>query len=312
MKRSHPIILVHGGAGLRSITQPQAASLAQALETGHGLLQSGSSALEAVEAAIRVLEASGLFNAGLGSNRQLDGVKRMDASIMEGQALRAGAVASIEDILYPISAARLVIDETAHVLLVGEPATKLALHFHLERQAPAKQKAEGSKRQRLAAALSERTLQLYRKMAKAGLIEQKALGQETVGAVALDQRGTVAAGASTGGVDIMLPGRVGDTPLIGCGVYADNRSGAVSMTGLGEGIIRIAVAKEISDRLEKGAGPAAAATAVLKKIITRIRGAAGALILTPDGRFAIRHTTPRMAAGYWDGRGRPVVKDRFR
>ena len=311
MKHSHPIILVHGGAGLRSIKRPQAACLTQALETGYDLLRAGSSALEAVEAAIRVLEASGLFNAGLGSNRQLDGAKRMDASIMDGRDLRAGAVASIEDILHPISAARLVMDETVHVLLVGEPATRLATHFNLEEQAPTKRKKQGSKRGGLAAALSEGTLRLYREMAKSGLTAQKTLGQETVGAVALDQTGTVAAGASTGGVDIMLPGRVGDTPLIGCGVYADNRSGAVSMTGLGESIIRIAMAKEITDRLAEGASPATATRAVLKKLVTRIRGAAGALVLSPDSRFAIRHTTPRMIAGYWDGRKNPVVSDRF-
>lgn len=293
------------------MTQPQAACLTQALEAGHDLLRSGASALEAVEAAIRVLEACGLFNAGCGSNRQLDGAKRMDASIMEGQALRAGAVASIEDILHPISAARLVMDQTAHVLIVGEPAAKLAVHFNLERQPRTMPKKREPKKEGLVAALSERTLRLHREMAESGLVARKALGQETVGAVALDQRGTVAAGASTGGVDIMLPGRVGDTPLIGCGVYADNKSGAVSMTGLGESIIRIAVAKEITDRLEQGDSPATATRAVLKKLVARIRGAAGALVLSPDGRFVIRHTTPRMLAGYWDGRGKPVVSDRF-
>lgn len=311
MKRSHPIILVHGGAGLRGMKSPQAACLTQALETGHGVLQSGSSALEAVEAAIRVLESSGLFNAGLGSNRQLDGARRMDASIMEGHGLRAGAVASIEGILHPISAARLVMDETAHVLLVGEPATKLAAHFNLERQAPMARTKPQVRQEELIAALSHRTLRLYREMAKSGRAARKTLGQETVGAVALDQRGTVAAGASTGGVEIMLPGRVGDTPLIGCGVYADNKSGAVSMTGLGESIIRMAVAKEITDRLADGASPAAATRAVLKKLVARIRGAAGALTLSPGGRFAIKHTTPRMIAGYWDGRKNPVVSDRF-
>jgi beta-aspartyl-peptidase (threonine type) len=109
----------------------------------------------------------------------------------------------------------------------------------------------------------------------------------------------------------MLPGRVGDTPLIGCGVYADNAVGAISMTGIGEGIIRIAVAKEIADRLAAGAGPAAAAKRVLKKLVSRICGSAGALVLTPDGRLAIRHTTSHMAAGYWRGVGQPVVADRF-
>lgn len=294
------------------MTRPQAAGLTQALEMGYGLLRSGSSALEAVEAAIRVLEASGLFNAGRGSNRQLDGAQRMDASIMDGCDLRAGAVASIEDVLHPISAARLVMNETEHVLLVGESATRLATHFKLERQAPTKQKTQRSKKRGLAAVISERTLRLYREMAESGRVVRKTLGQETVGAVGLDKRGTVAAGASTGGVDIMLPGRVGDTPLIGCGVYADNKSGAVSVTGFGESIIRIAVAKEITDRLAEGASPATATRAVLKKLVARTRGAAGALVLSPNGRFAIKHSTPHMIAGYWDGEKSPVIADRFK
>lgn len=293
------------------MTQAQGDCLTQALAEGYRVLEAGSSALEAIEAAIRILEASGLFNAGLGSNRQLDGAKRLDASIMEGRDLRAGAVASIEDVLHPISAAKLVMDETAHVLLVGEPATRLAAHFNLDRQPPIVPMKRGAKKEGLGTALSERTLRLYRDMAESGLAARKTLGQETVGAVAVDRSGTVAAGASTGGVDIMLPGRVGDTPLIGCGIYADNRSGAVSMTGLGESIIRIAVAKEIADRLAEGASPTAATRSVLKKVVTRIRGAAGALVLQPDGRFAIRHTTPRMLAGHWDGRKRPVVSDQF-
>jgi beta-aspartyl-peptidase (threonine type) len=142
---------------------------------------------------------------------------------------------------------------------------------------------------------------------------QKMLGLETVGAVALDHRGNLAAGSSTGGIAFMLPGRVGDTPLIGCGLYTDNDAGAVSMTGLGESIIRLAVAKEIVDRMAGGASPAMATRLTLEKLVTRIDGgAAGALVLAPDGRFTIRHTTPRMCAGYWTGTGKPTVSDRFR
>jgi beta-aspartyl-peptidase (threonine type) len=110
----------------------------------------------------------------------------------------------------------------------------------------------------------------------------------------------------------MLPGRVGDTPLIGCGVYADNRSGAVSMTGLGEGIIRLAIAKTICDRLAAGAAPAMVAQQVLHQLVSRLQGAAGMLVLTSRGRFAICHVTPRMAAGWWDGKGKPTVQGRFR
>ncbi len=276
------------------MTSPQVACLRAALQVGYHLLDRGSSALIAVEHTIRVLERSGLFNAGKGSRRQLDGVQRMDASIMEGDHLRAGAVASIEGIVHPITAARLVVEETNHVLLVGPLATKFARYFKIERH-------------RLRA--SPRRL-LYDAMLKRKGSSQDRHG--TVGAVALDRTGTVAAGASTGGIDRMLPGRVGDTPIVGCGVYADNNTGAVSMTGWGESIIRLAVAKEICDRLAQGTTPATAARLVLQKLVARINGSAGCLVLTPQGQFTIRHSTPHMMAGYWVGRGTPMVKDSFR
>lgn len=293
------------------MTDDQRDGLAVALQAGYQFLKRGAPALEAVEATIRALEASGLFNAGVGSKLQLDGVRRMDASIMEGRTLRAGAVASIQEVRHPITAARLVMEETAHVLLVGEPATRFARRFKLERQPPptyaqrmafrAERRAQGVREPQ-----TTKTLELFARL-KAG----EAFGRETVGAVALDKRGHVAAGASTGGIALMLPGRVGDTPLIGCGVYADDQAGAVTMTGLGESIVRLAVAKEIVDRLDAGASPAVAARQVLRKLVSRVKGAAGALVLAPDGRFAIRHTTPRMCAGWWTGSGSPVVKDEF-
>jgi len=272
------------------MTTPQASCLRAALQVGYSWLDRGSSALLAVEQTIRVLERSGLFNAGNGSKLQLDGIQRMDASIMEGQGLQAGAVASIEGIVHPITAARLVIEKTDHVLLVGPMATKFARHFKMERhhlQTPVNRLSYGA------------------------MLKPKRSSSDrhgTVGAVALDRTGTVAAGASTGGIERMLPGRVGDTPIIGCGVYADNDTGAVSMTGWGESIIRLAVAKEMCDRLGQGKTPATVARLVLRKLVTRIKGTAGCLVLTPDGRFTIRHSTPHMAAGWWDGKGEPIVK----
>ena len=218
----------------------------------------------------------------------------MDASIMEGERLCAGAVASIEGIVHPISAARRVMEETDHVLLVGPMATKFARHFKMERQ-PFTGKP--------------------RRFSYETALRKTAHNRDrhgTVGAVALDRTGTVAAGASTGGIARMLPGRVGDTPIIGCGVYAENETGAVSMTGWGEGIMRLAIAKEICDRLRQGKSPAQVARVVLQKLVTRIQGTAGALVLTPQRRFTIAHVTPHMAAGWWDGKGEPTVKDRFR
>jgi beta-aspartyl-peptidase (threonine type) len=277
------------------------------LVTGYKLLKDGCQAIEAVEMTIRVLEASGLFNAGVGARLQLDGVRRMDASIMEGRELRAGAVAAIEGVRHPIAAAKLVMQESEHVLLVGPSATRFARHFKLERQPLPKRSGRAAL---IASAKRGRffgkTLPLYQRLRR-----RHSLGLETVGAVALDVQGHVAAGASTGGVALMLPGRVGDTPLIGCGVYADDAAGAISMTGVGEGIIRVAVAKEIADRLATGTSPTVAAKSVLNKLLSRIRGSAGALVLARDGRLAIHHTTPHMVAGYWRGKGKPVISDRF-
>jgi len=272
----------------------QSACLADALAAGYDILAQGGPAFAAVECTISLLEQSGLFNAGRGANRQLDGVQRMDAAIMEGAKLKAGAVASIEGIAHPITAARLVMEATDHVLLVGPFAGKFARHFELDRH-----RSTGAPRR----------LSYDRMLTKQKCSQTERHG--TVGAVALDRSGTVAAGASTGGIESMLPGRVGDSPLIGCGVYADNHSGAVSMTGIGESIIRLVIAKSICDRLSMGKSPAVAVRQVLGMLVSRIHGSAGALVLSPNGQFAIRHVTPHMAAGWWNGAGQPIVQGDF-
>ena len=250
-----------------------------------------------------------MFNAGRGANCQLDGVQRMDAAIMEGAHLEAGAVSSIEGIVHPITAARLVMEDTSHVLLVGPPATRFAQHGQLEQLPKARSPRRDTGRSFRASTVAAQTIHLYRAMLKSKRTQKDRCG--TVGAVALDRSGTVAAGASTGGIDSMLPGRVGDSPLIGCGVYADNQSGAVSMTGMGEGIVRLVIAKSICDRLGMGKSPAVATRQVLRMLVSRVRGSAGALVLSPDGRFAIRHVTPHMAAGWWNGTGQPTVRGQF-
>lgn len=290
------------------MTQAQATCLADALVIGYAILEQGGPAVIAVECTIGLLEQSGLFNAGRGANRQLDGVQRMDASIMEGAQLGAGAVASIEGILHPITAARLVMDDTPHVLIVGPQATKFAQHCQLAPLPKARSPRRNTSRS-FSSSSAAQTMRLYRAM-----LQSQQTGKDqhgTVGAVALDRCGTVAAGASTGGVNSMLPGRVGDSPLIGSGVYADNQSGAVSMTGIGEGIIRLVVAKTICDCLAMGKSPTVAARQVLRMLVSRVRGSAGALVLSPDGRFAIKHVTPYMAAGWWKGRGKPTVRGKF-
>lgn len=287
--------MVHGGAGPRKMTRAQGEFLSSTLAFGFDQLRQGESALAVAEMVIALLEGSSLFNAGLGARVQQDGVMRMDASIMEGCHLQAGAVASIVRVRHPIRIARLVLEQTNHVLLVGAHARRLASKHYLSRTPYPPQQ------------ILPRPLRARRIMNK----RKPAPELETVGTVVLDQRGHVAAGASTGGIGVMLPGRVGDSPLIGSGVYADNESGAVSMTGIGESIIRIGVAKEITDLLAGGMSPALAGRRVLTKLVRRVHGFAGALILSPIGRFAIRHTSPYMAAGYWNGKGTPLVADSF-
>lgn len=293
-------VLIHGGAGSRQPTGKQSRCLTEALVRGYEILESGSSPIDAVESMICHLEASGLFNAGRGSLPQLDGIQRMDASIMEGQMLSAGAVAGLEGFLHPIRAARRVMTDTDHVLMAGLHANRLARHFRLDRLARKKQATPAGKK-RSARDKNLKSQALYRKMKSF----------DTVGAVAINQAGQLAAGASTGGVAVMLPGRVGDTPLIGAGVYADDTAGAISMTGLGESIIRTSMAKHMAVLLGLGWTPIRAANYTLSSLVRRIRGEAGCLILDSAGRFTIRHTTPWMNAGYWNGRGRPVVKNRF-
>lgn len=290
---ARPILLVHGGAGATRATHHQLRALREALATGGTILRRRGSALDAVEAAVRLLEAGGLFNAGLGSRLQLDGTARMDAALMEGARLKTGAVANLEGIRHPIVAARAVMDRTPHVLLVGPSAGAFAIRLRL----PAAPPPDPAKLRQVEAA-RRRLPRRWRHFS-------------TVGAVARDRAGHLAAACSTGGVAVMLPGRVGDTPLVGCGLYADDRGAAVAITGLGEGIIRLAVAKEISLLVELGLEPREAGRLALRRLRRRVRGQAGALILDRAGRFAILHTTRHMAAGCLVIGRRPVISDHF-
>lgn len=291
------MILLHGGAGAHPITTAQKTCLTHALVLGYETLHENQAAVDVVEVMIRHLEQSGLFNAGRGSRLQLDGVKRMDAALMEGQSMNAGGVANIEKVLHPITAARVVMEHTSHVLIAGIHATRLARHFGLEKDNIISQRK----------ARPQKKAQSFSKPR----VTSEAFHYGTVGAVVLDRQGHLAAGSSTGGVPRMQPGRVGDSPLIGCGVYADDTCGGISMTGMGETIMRMALAKHIAMELRKGTHPTVVSRRALQELTARTLGQAGALVLSADGRFAIRHSTPRMHAGYWRGRGKPVVRDRF-
>ncbi|MDC4227981.1 MAG: isoaspartyl peptidase/L-asparaginase family protein [Candidatus Manganitrophus sp.] len=293
------ILLIHGGCGPTAPTAAQLKTIDAALDRGERLLQKGAPSLDAVEAAVVVLEKSGRFNAGKGSKRQMDGIARMDASVMNGKDLSAGAVAAMEGILTPIRAARVVMEQTPHLLLVGKSAERLARLFRLPLlpASIAAPKPSGD--------LSFGKWEpLLRKLQGAMKNEGAKLG--TVGAVARDREGNVAAGTSTGGIRLMLPGRVGVSPLIGAGTYADNWAGAVSMTGLGEAIIRAGLAKEITLAMERGGEAEEAGRGALIRMRRRIGGEAGAIILSADGSFALLHTTDYMPGGYRAGRRRKI------
>ncbi|HWM44430.1 MAG TPA: isoaspartyl peptidase/L-asparaginase, partial [Burkholderiales bacterium] len=264
-----PALAVHGGAGVLRADKPGArhrAVLAQALEAGYEVLKRGEASLDAVAAAVVILEDSPLFNAGRGSSFNTDGEIEMDASIMDGATLRAGAVAAVRRIRNPILAARAVMENTRHVLLAGSGAERFARNQGLQ-IAPA---AYFRTAKRLAAL--KKNLKNY---------------HGTVGAVALDADGNLAAATSTGGYTGKLPGRVGDSPLIGAGTYADNRACAVSGTGLGEAFIRAAVGHDVCARmLYTSASVGAAARAALKSV-ANLGGDGGLIALDRRGNVAM-------------------------
>jgi beta-aspartyl-peptidase (threonine type) len=286
------ILLVHGGAGYKRPGKRSLDTIAESLAAGYAVLLNGGPALDAVVAAVAVLESSGIFNAGLGGVLQLDGVQRLDASLMEGRELKAGAVAGLEGIRNPIQAAKRVM-ETSHVLLTNIGASRIAKGL-----APLPKPSKES-REKLKKFLQkeQEAVALYRKYFS------------TVGAVALDAEGNLAAGTSTGGTYAMLPGRVGDSPIIGAGTYAENEAGAVSCTGAGEYILRRALAKETCMLMENMT-PARAASTALKSIL-RLGGQAGLIALDRQGRHALLHTTDYMASGYAK-RKLIQVQERFR
>jgi len=293
-------LLAHGGTGSQPANKKQLQKLSEAIQEGYFILTQGGTSLDAVETVIKFLEDSAIFNAGTGSLLQLDQHTRMDASIMEGENLKAGAVAGIEEVLNPIQAARLVMDKTTHVLMAGEGAKKLAKFYKLPKGVlPTKKNVERIKH---ILKLKNQAVKLFKNI----------YPHETIGAVALDLSGNVAAGASTGGISTMLPGRIGDSPIIGAGIYADNDSGAVSMTGWGESITRLSVAKEICSNFYSGHSPHQATQKALKRLIKKIQGHAGAIVLNPKGQIALLHTTPYMCGGYCLKENQSVVGNSFK
>jgi L-asparaginase / beta-aspartyl-peptidase len=297
-------MVIHGGAGTieRSEMTPESEKahrdgLEQALKTGYGILQRGGTSLDAVEAAIRVLEDNPLFNAGKGAVFTHEGTNELDASIMDGKTLNAGAVAAVKHIRNPISLARLVMEKSPHVMLTGEGAEAFA------------QKMGVPMVDEKYFFTDERWQSLQKEKEKASSAPKSDRDRHgTVGAVALDKAGNLAAGTSTGGTTNKEFGRVGDSPIIGAGTYADNRTCAVSCTGDGEYFIRAAVAHTVSALIEDKGVPVKEAADTALANAKKLGGTGGLIALDKDGNFAMPFNTSGMYRGAVDQDGEISVE----
>jgi beta-aspartyl-peptidase (threonine type) len=299
-------IAIHGGAGVISRASMSAenerayrADLERALDAGYAVLEKGGASLDAVVAAVKILEDSPLFNAGKGAVFSHAGINELDAAIMDGSTQKAGAIAGVRHIRNPIELARMVMERTSHVLLAGEGAEEFALeqgvdlvpgsYFHTERRW--KQLEEAQKAEQTAS------------------LPKDDIGYfGTVGAVARDRDGNLAAATSTGGMTNKRWGRIGDSPIIGAGTYADNATCAVSATGSGEYFIRAVVAHEICARVRlSGVSAAQAARDVIHGKLTEIGGDGGVIVVDKDGKLSLEFNTEGMFRGARDSAGRREV-----
>lgn len=300
------VLLIHGGAGVERKDMTPAeetaarAALELALRRGHAVLSAGKPALEAVTAAITTLEDDPSFNAGKGAVFAHDGRNELDASLMDGATLRAGAVAGVHRVKNPILLAKAVMERSEHVMMVGDGAEAFAKEAGIELVDPSYFRTE-KRWQQLQRALKEEA----RGQTHTDLETAKHFG--TVGAVALDAQGHLAAGTSTGGMTNKRYGRVGDSPVVGAGTYA-NAHCAVSGTGWGEFYLRTAAAHEICARMAYlKESPAQAGEAVINQAIPKLGGDGGAIVLDADGRMAAPFNTPGMYRGWIGADGVPHV-----
>lgn len=292
-----PALIVHGGAW-RIAPEDQPAHLKgvqQAAQAAWQLLQDGASALDAVERAISFMEDDPIFDAGIGSVLNCMGEIELDAMIMDGKTLHVGAVAAVQGVQNPISLARLVMQETDHSLLVGNGARDFA---RLRGIAFVPQSVLAVPRE------VERFLD-YQKNPPNTISAEFAPTHSggTVGAVAMDQHGNIAAGTSTGGTSFSLPGRVGDSPLAGCGTFADNETGGASATGHGERIMQVVLAKHATDLIRFGMDAKQAAQNAIQYMHKRVNGFGGLILIDKDGQVGFAHNTPQMASAWMDEGG---------
>jgi beta-aspartyl-peptidase (threonine type) len=286
-------LVVHGGAWDMpdDVVAAHKSGVQEALKAGWAVLSKGGSAVDAVEAAIMVMEDNDTFNAGRGSFLNASGEVELDASIMDGKTFKAGAVAAVQTIRHPISLARRIMEESDHILLVGMGATRFAREHGIQ---------TCSQDDLIVMREIERWREAQRskKPPAKGPSRKKKVAHDTVGAVALDRAGNIASGTSTGGTPNKYPGRVSDSPLIGCGTYAENAVGGASATGWGESMIRVVMAKSIIDRMSlNGGDPEQAAQEGIKTLARNVDGMGGVIALSPEGKIGIAFNTRRMARG---------------
>ncbi|HEX6804857.1 MAG TPA: isoaspartyl peptidase/L-asparaginase [Terriglobales bacterium] len=282
--------MIHGGAWAipDELVEAHLNGMRKAITAGWSVFEKNGSALDAVEAAVVVMEDDEAFDAGRGSFLNRDGKVQLDALIMDGATLRAGGVGCVEHIANPIRAARKVLSESPHVYFVAEGAERFAQEHGIPLC-----KNEDLVIPREVKRL--RALQATHESQKQDLFAAHTISHDTVGAVALDFAGNIAAATSTGGTLNKAPGRLGDSSLIGCGCYADNQSAAVSTTGWGEPIMKLVLAKWAADRVAAGNLPQWVAAEAMNYLKDRVDGHGGIILLDGAGRFGIAHNTPRMA-----------------
>jgi beta-aspartyl-peptidase (threonine type) len=316
-------IVVHGGAGVieRKDMPPATeaayrAAMKTAIETGAAVLEKGGTSLDAVQATIQYLEDNPLFNAGKGAVFTADGRNELDAAIMDGATLKAGAVAHITTTRHPIAAARAVMEKSPAVFLAGPDADKFAASTGLE-EVPNSYFFTEQRWQGLVRELKKEGKPIPSRPAGAPPTPAKPLAMieppdahkwGTVGVVALDEAGNIAAGTSTGGLQAKLPGRIGDSPIIGAGTYASNHSCAVSGTGTGEYFIRLTVAREICALVEdKHMKLQAAADEVIHKQLEGLHGDGGVIAIAPDGEAAWSFNSPGMYRARMSQGSQPTI-----
>lgn len=289
-----PVLVVHGGAGdiPDDAVDAHVAGVRAALEAGWRMLERNGSAVDAVEAAIAVMEDDEAFDAGLGSVLNRDGRIQLDAMMMDGASLAVGAIGAVETVRNPIRVARVVMEECRQVYFVGEGAERFAAKHGFQRIDNA----------RLVTSRERLRYEEARELAGTGAAIDawdggRAIPQDTVGAVALDVHGNLAAGTSTGGTTYKPVGRIGDSSIVGCGGYADNESAAVSCTGEGEAIMRLVLGKWAVDRVADGRTPQEAADAAIERLGSRLGAGGGLILLDRRGRSGMAFNTPRMAWG---------------